>query len=561
MDTDRESLGSYGELADRGMQQLLEADAVRRIWERDPSLWKQDAAHQSEIAQRLGWLTVAGAMREQLTNLKDFAREAVEAGIRHVVLCGMGGSSLCPELFRLVFGSAPGHPLLWVLDTTDPVAIARVAQLAEPNDSLYLISSKSGSTIEVDSLFRFFFQRAQERLGDRAGAAFVAVTDPGTSLERLAAERHFRGVFLNPPDIGGRYSALSLFGLVPAALIGLDLDLLLDGAERMARACGASVPPNDNPGLRLGAILGGAALAGRDKLTLLTSPRLAPFGLWVEQLIAESTGKEGKGIVPIAGEPLLAPESYGDDRLFVCTRLEGDENEELDRFVTALEGAGHPVMTMGLADPLELGAEFFRWEFATALAGVLLGIDPFDQPNVQESKENTLRLLDIYRQSGELPEETPDLTLGELRLYGTSEGTVERALATFFGQARPGDYVALMAYLDAAEPVELALRGLRRRLLERTRLATTLGYGPRFLHSTGQLHKGGPNTGLFLQITADRPVRLPIPGQPYDFGTLQAAQALGDRQALRQHGRRALSIHLGGDILGGLARLTAALDQ
>jgi glucose-6-phosphate isomerase len=559
MEMERLSLGNCRDPMDRSLKELVEKDAVRRLWEHDAALWKEDPAQQAEIVQRLGWLTVVGAMREQIHALKAFARGAVEDGIRQVALCGMGGSSLCPEVLRLTFGSGPGYPLLWVLDTTDPVMVSRVAQLAEPEHTLHLISSKSGGTIEVESLFRFFFDRTRARMGDRAGSAFAAITDPGTSLERLGRERGFRRVFLNPPDIGGRYSGLSLFGLVPAALIGLDLDLLLDGAERMAGACGVAVPAEENPGLRLGALLGGAALAGHDKLTLLASPRLASLGLWVEQLIAESTGKEGKGIVPVAGEPLQPPESYGGDRLFVYTRLEGDDNEELDRFAAGLERAGRPLVTFPLADLYDLSGELFRWEFATALAGAVLRIDPFDQPNVQESKDNTSRLLAVYREKGALPEEAPDLVEGDLQMYGTREGSVEDALAAFLGQARPGDYLALMAYLDMAEPVDLALAGLRRRLLERSRLATTLGYGPRFLHSTGQLHKGGPNTGLFLQITADRPVKLPVPGQPYDFGTLQAAQALGDRQALRQHGRRAISIHLGSDVLGGLARLTAAL--
>ncbi len=555
----QQSLGRWQDPVDRSLKELVEKDAVRRVWDRDTTLWKEDPAHQAEIGQRLGWLTVAGSMREQIPILEAFARELIRDGIQQVVLCGMGGSSLCPEVLRLTFGSASGYPQLWVLDTTDPGMVSRVARQAEPERSLYLISSKSGGTIEVDSLFRFFFDQAQARLGDRAGSAFAAVTDPGTGLERLAGERRFRRVFLNPPDIGGRYSALSLFGLVPAALIGLDLDSLLDGAERMARECGASTPPEKNPGLWLGAALGGMARAGRDKLTLLASPRLGSLGLWVEQLIAESTGKEGRGIVPVAGEPPMPHESYGEDRFFAYTHLEGDDNAALDRFVAGLQRAGQPVVTFSLQGEYDLAGEFFRWEFATALAGATLRIDPFDQPNVQESKDNTGRLLAAYREKGSLPEETPDLVQGDLKLYGTRESTLAGALASFLDQAGSGDYVALMAYLDMAEPIDRALEGLRRRLLERCRLATTLGYGPRFLHSTGQLHKGGPNTGLFLQITADRPVKVPIPGQPYDFGTLQAAQALGDRQALRQHGRRALSIHLGGDVLEGLAQMAEAL--
>ncbi len=553
------SLGKWQDPVNRALEELAAKDAVARVWDRDPTLWKEESSHQAEISQRLGWLTVAGDMRSQISGLQSFAHEATQAGIQQVVLCGMGGSSLCPEVLRLTFGSAPGYPQLWVLDTTDPDMVSRVAQQAEPGRSLYLISSKSGGTIEVDSLFRFFFQRAESALADRAGSAFAAVTDPGTSLERLAGDRRFRRVFLNPPDIGGRYSALSLFGLAPAALIGLNLDRLLDSAERMALACSASSPSEANPGLWLGAALGGMAVAGRDKLTLLASPRLSSFGLWVEQLIAESTGKEGKGIVPVAGEPRVAPESYGEDRFFVFVRLEGDDNGELDRFVDGLRKAGQPVVTFLLEDEYDIGGEFFRWEFATALAGAILQIDPFDQPNVQESKDNTARLLATYKEKGSLPEARPDLVRGGLKLYGTKESTLVAALEAFLSQAGPTDYIALMAYLDMVEPVEQALEGLRRRLLEQAHRATTLGYGPRFLHSTGQLHKGGPNSGLFLQLTGDKKASVPIPGQPYDFGTLQAAQALGDRQALREHSRRALSIHLGSDIPSGLARLTAAL--
>jgi hypothetical protein len=342
-------------------------------------------------------------------------------------------------------------------------------------------------------------------------------------------------------------------------MMGLDVARLLDRAEEMAAACAASARPEANPGLWLGAVLGAMANSGRDKLTLLASPRLSGLGLWIEQLIAESTGKEGKGIVPVAGEPPVEPDRYGSDRFLVYSRLEGDDNEQLDRLVAELEAAGQPVATLALADPYDLAGEFFRWEFATAIAGAVLAIDPFDQPNVQESKDNTGRLLAVFREKGNLPVEQPDLVDGELKLFGTGESSLAPALTEFLKQGGPSDYVAVMAYLDMAEPVDQALEALRRRLLEQTGLATTLGYGPRFLHSTGQLHKGGPNSGLFLQITAEDRVALPIPGQPYDFATLKAAQALGDRQALRQHGRRVLSINLGPDVLPGLARLVEAL--
>jgi glucose-6-phosphate isomerase len=549
----------WQEPANRTIKELQSKSAVKRVWDRDPTLWKSEPEHQREISQRLGWLTVMDTMREQVDEMVAFRNELSEAGIQNVVLCGMGGSSLCPEVLRITFGSAQGCPRLWVLDSTDPTMISRVAAEATPERSLYLISSKSGGTIEVDSLFRFFYGKAQERLGERAGSAFAAVTDPGTGLEKLARERGFRHIFINPPDIGGRYSALSLFGLAPSAMIGLDVSLLLDRAEAMAHACGPSTPAEENPGLWLGAVMATMATSGRDKLTLLASPRLAATGLWIEQLIAESTGKEGKGIVPVAGEPPSAPDLYGRDRFFVYSRLEGDDNAGLDQLVAELEGAGHPVATLALADPYDLAGEFFRWEFATAIVGAVLKIDPFDQPNVQESKDNTGRLLAVYRESGKLPEEQPGLVDGDLKLYGTGESKLDDALTEFLKQGRPGDYIAVMAYLDMDETVDRALVQVRRKILDRTGLATTLGYGPRFLHSTGQLHKGGPNRGLFLQITSEDRVSLPIPEQPYDFATLKAAQALGDRQALRQHGRRVLSVDLGADVLPSLSRLSDTL--
>ena len=553
------ALADWQRVVDDAIADLVERRVVDRIWARDPTLWHADPEHQREIRERLGWLTVVGAMRERVADLQAFAQDVRAAGIEHVVLCGMGGSSLCPEVLRLTFGNAPGYPHLWVLDSTDPTTVAQVADQAPPDRTLHVIASKSGGTIEIDSLNRFFFERAQAALGDRAGAHFCAITDPGTSLERLGQERGFRRVFLNPPDIGGRYSALSLFGLVPAALLGLDLDRLLDRAQAMVEACSADAPGAANPGLWLGAALGALAQAGRDKLTLLTSPRLSGFGLWVEQLIAESTGKEGRGIVPIAGEPPGPPQVYGSDRFFVAVRLADDDNAELDQLLADLTAAGQPCAMLHLTDAYDLGAEFFRWEFATAVAGVILRVDVFDQPNVQESKDNTGRILADYRETGRLPDEPADVIEGPLKISGAKGANLPDVLAAFLRQARPGDYVALLAYLPMTEATDRALNDIRRRIRDRTRLATTLGYGPRFLHSTGQLHKGGPNTGLFLQLTADDAIRVAIPGQPYDFGTLKAAQAVGDHQALERHGRRALAIHLGTDVADGLARLARAV--
>lgn len=552
-------LGNYQGAFVQALKDLEDNRVAERIWSREPSLWKDDPCHQKEISERLGWLTVMEAMRGHVADLESVVQEITGAGIQHTVLCGMGGSSLCPEVLRITFGSAPGYPSLHVLDSTDPYTVAAVGDEAEPERSLYLIASKSGGTIEVDSLYRYFYGRAKGKMGERAGQQFAAITDPGTGLEMLAQERGFRKILLNPPDIGGRYSALSLFGLAPAALLGIDITILLDRAQLMAGSCSAGVPAKANPGLWLGAAIGTMAKAGRDKLTLLASPIIESFGLWVEQLIAESTGKEGKGIVPVAGEPLGTPESYGNDRFFIYLRLEGDNNETLDQLADQLLAAGQPMVTLYLRDRYDLGAEFFRWEFATAVAGAMLEIDPFDQPNVQESKDNTSRVLAQYMQTGSLPAQTPDLVEGELKLFGAEGSGLAEAVLGFVELAGPGDYFGLLAYLPATEQIDDNLNALRDRLRTRTGLAITMGYGPRFLHSTGQLHKGGPNSGVFLQFTADEKLLVPIPGKPYDFGTLKMAQATGDWQALRQRGRRALWVHLGTDIAAGLQKILAAI--
>jgi transaldolase/glucose-6-phosphate isomerase len=490
------------------------AQLIKRIWDHDPTVWKDDP-DTPEIRDRLGWLTVGKAMAQQAKALAAFAGE-VRAEFGTVVLCGMGGSSLAPEVLWRTFGAAPGHPALQVLDSTDPRAV-RAAEQGDLAKTLFIISSKSGTTQESDSFFRYFW----ERTGGR-GPQFVAITDPGTPLERLAAERGFRRCFLNPTDIGGRYSALSYFGLVPAALIGIDIEMLLHRAHRMAEACAAFVPALENPAAWLGAILGEGALAGRNKATFVLSPGIASFGLWAEQLIAESTGKEGKGILPVAGEPLGSPEVYGDDRVFIGMSLAGEDNAETEARLTALEHAGHPVVHLRLEDRYDLGQEFFRWEFATAVAGAVLRINPFDQPNVAESKANTKAVLARRGQP------SPAATAAEL----------ERFLAGI----RPGDYLAIMAYLPPTPENDRRLGALRLRLRDRLKVATTLGYGPRYLHSTGQLHKGGPAVGHFLQIAQPAPDDLAIPGEPFGFRELEAAQAEGDLQALRSRGRPAIRI-------------------
>jgi len=491
------------------------AQLPKRIWARDPTVWKDDP-DTPEIRDRLGWLTVGEAMAQQAKSLKAFADD-VRAEFTRVVLCGMGGSSLAPEVLWRTFGATPGHPALHVLDSTDPRAVRQVEPSGDLAKTLFIISSKSGTTQESDSFFRYFWDRTGRR-----GSQFVAITDPGTPLETLAAERHFRRAFSNPPDIGGRYSALSFFGLVPAALIGVNVETLLHRAHRMAEACAAFVPALENPAARLGAVLGEGALAGRNKATFVLSPGIASFGLWVEQLIAESTGKEGKGILPVAGEPLGPPEVYGDDRLFVAMTLAGEADAEIESRLAALEKAGHPVVHLKLDDRYDVGQEFFRWEFATAVAGAVLRINAFDQPNVAESKANTKAVLG----KGSTP--SPAASAEEL----------ERFLAGI----RPGDYLAIMAYLPPTPENDRRLGAIRLRLRDRLKVATTLGYGPRFLHSTGQLHKGGPPVGHFLQITEPLKVDLPIPGEPFTFGRLEAAQAEGDLVALRARGRPAIRI-------------------
>jgi len=500
-------------------------DVTGRVWRHDHTVWKPDPA---EITNRLGWLSITGPMREQVPALQAFAREVREAGFRDAVVLGMGGSSLGPEVLRQTFGSTPGHPRLTVLDSVVPAWVRSVAESIDPARTLFVISSKSGTTAEPNFLYRYFRAVVESAVGGgRAGGHFAAVTDPGTALADLAAEQGFRQMFLNPTDIGGRYSVLSCFGLVPAALAGIDIGKLLDRADAMREECAPNVPARQSPGARLGAAMGALAARGRDKLTILASPAISSFGLWAEQLVAESTGKEGKGIVPIAGEPLLKPESYGDDRLFVSLRLEEDDNGALDAAMEDHKGSGQPALVLPLRDKYDLGAEFFRWELATAVAGAILGVNPFDQPNVQEAKDATVRVLREYRDSGRLPRVDTERTPGDLLTGATG-----------------GRYLAIMAYIRQTAEVDDALAELRRDLGERCSIPTTVGYGPRFLHSTGQLHKGGPDTGLFLQITAEHEHDIAIPGEPYTFGVVADAQALGDLQALQALGRRAARVHL-----------------
>jgi transaldolase/glucose-6-phosphate isomerase len=538
---------------------------AQRLGQRDLSVWNANAAHQKVIQNRLGWVTVIEQMRKDVPSLIAFADEARQAGFTHAILMGMGGSSLFPDVCRITFGVKPGYVDVSVLDTTDPTSILAAQQAHDLRKTLFIVSTKAGTTLETRSLYERFADQLQALTKQPAGAQCIAITDPGSPLEQLAKERTFRRVFLNPADIGGRYSALSYFGLVPAALLGVDLAVLLDRAAQMAQACQSSASAQQNPGVWLGAILAELARAGRNKVTFALAKPVASFGYWVEQLIAESTGKEGQGLIPVESEPLAAPAAYGADRVFVSIQMAGQTDAAMERSLQALEAAGHPVIRLTMHDTLDLGAECFRWEYATAVAGALLGIDPFDEPNVQESKDNTKALLETFIKTGSLPAEPPLLTDGSVALYGTI-GTnhfqsLADALSRFLKLARPGDYAAILAYLPRTPECDQLLQAIRLKIRDAQRVATTLGYGPRFLHSTGQLHKGGPNTGLFIQLTVDDPQDVPIPGAPYTFGLLKQAQALGDLRSLQGKQRRAIRLHLGRDVRAGLQHVLKSVDQ
>ncbi|HEY7371817.1 MAG TPA: bifunctional transaldolase/phosoglucose isomerase [Polyangia bacterium] len=544
--------------ADAAVAKLAKDRALARIWEADAKFFSNDPSHERSIKSRLGWLRAPALMRGKLAELEAFAAEVKAAGYTDVVLLGMGGSSLWPEVVSVVFGKAQGDkagPALHVLDNTDPAAVAAVDERIGGRKTLFVVASKSGGTIEIQAFERHFWQKTLAKSGGdvaAAGASFAAITDPATRLGQLAEEKHYRRVFINPADIGGRYSALSFFGLVPAALVGADVGALLGSAAELAAASGAGVPAAESPGLVLGAAIGAAVAAGRDKLTLVISPDIASFGSWIEQLVAESSGKEGKGIVPIDLEPVGAPASYGADRLFVYIRSSAADGKQ-DAAVAALEKAGQPVVTIAVDRREALGREIFRWEMATAVACALLGVNPFDEPNVTEAKVATSALLAQHAAEGKLPVPEDVCDVSDL----------DRIRAHLAGAA-PTDYLAFCAYFVRTPARDAALTRMRVACRDRSRNATTLGYGPRFLHSTGQLHKGGPNTGVFLQLTADTPADLPVPGESYSFGTLRDAQALGDLQVLKRRGRRVLRVQLGGDIdaaLNGLAEALAGEAQ
>ncbi len=521
---------------------------VRRLWARDAALWSG-----ADEAGWLGWLGIAEAQLGRLEHLRRVAEDARTGGFTHALLLGMGGSSLCPAVLHETFGRIEGSPELHVLDSTDPAQVRSIEGKVDLARTLFIVSSKSGSTLEPNIFKQYFFARITQALGaERAGSRFIAITDPGSQMQRVAEADGFRHIFFGLPSIGGRYSALSDFGMVPAAVMGLDVARFLGQADEMANACAARVPVEENPGAVLGIILGVLARHGRDKVTLIASPGIRDLGAWLEQLLAESTGKDGRGLIPVDREPAGPPAAYGADRLFVYLRLATAPDRAEDERVAALETAGQPVVRITVEDPYGLGAEFFRWEFATAVAGAVLGINAFNQPDVEASKIATRRLTDEYEKTGTLPPESP---------VRVGDGTLVATLRAHLGKIAPGDYVALLAYVEMTAAHEAPLQAIRRAVRDRYRVATCLGFGPRFLHSTGQAYKGGPNTGVFLQITCDDAADLPVPGQTYSFGVVKAAQARGDLQVLTERGRRALRVHLGKDVARGLEMLRTAVDQ
>jgi transaldolase/glucose-6-phosphate isomerase len=557
------------EQVDATLRKWRDDDMGARIWARDPSVWTRSGEQ-----DWLGWLDVAFDQATHAKRFTDLVDDVRSAAFTDAVVLGMGGSSLCPDVLATTFMPQAGLPRLRVLDSTDPQQVKAMQDAVDLTTTLFFVSSKSGTTLEPNIFAAYFFERMSQVVGeDRAGSHFIAITDPGSPLEDLARRQGYRGVFVGVPSIGGRYSALSDFGMVPGAAAGIDVAALLASAEAMARACFASTPAGDNPGLMLGAVIGACANAGRDKLTLLTSPGVTRLGAWLEQLLAESTGKQGRGVIPVDGEPAGTPDVYGTDRLFAYIRLTTDDDDAQDARVTSLEKAGHPVVRIELSDPHELGGEFFRWEFATAAAGSLIGINPFDQPDVEDAKVLAREITDRYDGTGALASLTPFVEKDGLRLYAddanraeliemVGEGAdVPAYVDAHLSRARAGDYVALLAYIAMTTKHEAALRRIRALIRDARRVATCVGFGPRFQHSTGQAYKGGPNTGVFLQITCDDPVNLAVPGHRYSFGVVKEAEARSDLDVLAARGRRVLRLHVGADVGAGLERLAAAVPR
>jgi glucose-6-phosphate isomerase len=542
---------------------------MQRLWQRDAKLWTG-----SDEDNWLGWLDIVEEQIAQHDQLAKLAKEVQARGFQDVLLLGMGGSSLCPEVLRMTFGRVTHFPTLHVLDSTDPGQVKAAEHLIDIPKTLFIVSSKSGTTLEPNIFKQYFFERTKQAVGAvKVGSQFIAITDPGSKMQEVAEADRFLHVFFGRPSIGGRYSALSNFGMVPAAIIGVDTKKFLERAAGMVKACGPAVSADENPGAALGVVLGTAANAGRDKVTIITSPGIADLGAWLEQLLAESTGKIGKGIIPVDKEHLTTPDIYGNDRVFVYVRLESGPDADQDTKVAAIEKAGHPVVRIAMADIYELGAEFFRWEIATAVAGSIIGINAFNQPDVEASKIATRELTSAYEKTGSLPAEKPVVEDSGVKLFTDEKNAAELAklsggdqslvgyLRAHLSRIKAGDYFAVLGYVQMNAEHEQSLQTIRHAVRDKKRVATCLGFGPRFLHSTGQAYKGGPNSGVFLQITCDDSVELPVPGQKYTFGIVKAAQARGDFQVLADRGRRALRVHLGSNLKAGLATLQAAVQK
>ncbi len=553
------AIGPYARQVERRLADWNEAGRVGRIWNRDPTIWSG-----ADEDRWLGWLGLAD--RKPPTSVQTF-REIRARRFQDVLLLGMGGSSQCAEVLRRTFGRSEGCPKLHVLDSTIPSQVARTRSRLSPEQTLYIVASKSGTTTETGLLCDFFLEETKRAVGDAAGGHFAVITDPGTPLEVFARKEGFAFFFLGEPDVGGRFSALSSFGRVPARVIGLAFDRLLRSAAHMADRCGPAVPCEQNPGAALGITLAELALQGRDKVTLVIAPELQAFGPWLEQLLAESTGKKGRGLIPIENEPLGPADLYGDDRLFVYIHLAWPRDSEQEETIEALDAAGHPVIRIALDDRFSLGGEFFRWEMAAAVAGSVLGVNPFDQPNVQESKALTAGLTETYEREGALRADLPFLSQDGVAAFADDRNTAVLSGASSLVECvrfhlrrlRQGDYLALCAYLDPVPETLDLLQASRVAIRARTGVATTLGFGPRYLHSTGQMHKRGPDRGLFVIIDADDPDELPIPGRRTTFGVLSTAQALGDFAALNRRGRRLIRLRLSGDLAAGLSAFHEAV--
>jgi len=539
---------------------------VARLWARDPSLWTDKGED-----KWLGWLHIADEQLKTVKRFTNFAAEVRDARFSHVLLLGMGGSSLCPDVLAKSFGAQAGFPELRVLDSTDPAQVKSIENRIDLANTLFIVSSKSGTTLEPNIFKQYFFARAKDAVGDLAASRFIAITDPGSQLREEAERENFRKIFLGVPSIGGRYSALSDFGLAPAAAMGIDVANFLERAIPMVRACGEASARN-NPGVILGAVLGSAHNAGRDKLTIISSPGIYDLGAWLEQLVAESTGKNGKGLIPVDRESAAAPDAYGDDRVFVYLRLESAPDSSQDAAVKQLIEAGHPLVMISLADVYDLGQEFFRWEIATAVAGSIIGINPFDQPDVEASKIETRKLTDEYERSGSLPAESPFFDANGVKLFADSDNAAalrsavsEESLTAYLkahlDRLEHDDYFATLAYVEMNDAHEQLLQATRASVRDAKQVATCLGFGPRFLHSTGQAYKGGPKTGVFLQITCDDQNDVAVPEQKYTFGVVKAAQARGDFEVLSERGRRALRVHLGANVDEGLHTLQTGIAQ